>query len=278
MTTESTESPEQTPININHNRTATVNPLMLKTKMPGVTVKLPSGGLLYGTRGELDRKVKHGELHVYPMTAMHEIILKSPDKMLSGDSLREVFAHCIPEITNIDEICTKDIDYLMLILRKVSYGDNLTITYTHDCHEKKKHEYVVDLNVLVAQSKSIDPITMASRFMITLPNDQVIQFSPLRYRDAIELMQSTDAEDDKSNVHALFGVILSLIVDVDGITDKSMILEWLGALPVAYITIVLKEVEKVSSWGPDYKYDVKCVDCAETLQLNVPINPSSFFM
>ena len=53
------------------------NPLLARVKLPGETFALPSGGIFYES-GELDDSVNHGELHIYPMAAYDEVLIKTP--------------------------------------------------------------------------------------------------------------------------------------------------------------------------------------------------------
>ena len=59
------------------------NPLLRNIQLPGDTVRLPSRGIFYNN-GELTPSTQNGEVHVYPMKAIDEIIMRSPDKLLSG--------------------------------------------------------------------------------------------------------------------------------------------------------------------------------------------------
>jgi hypothetical protein len=57
-----------------------------------------------------------------------------------------------------------------------------------------------------------------------------------------------------------------------------MIKEWLKTLPPKYITIIHEKVETVSSWGADFTADIVCLDCKKKVQIDIPLNPLSFFM
>ena len=110
-----------------------VNPLLTKVKIPGQSFTLPSRGLFYSP-GVLDEQASRtNEVHVYPLTAIDEIVLKSPDKLFSGDAVVDVFKHRIPAILKPKELAANDVDFLLLALRKVTYGDTFSIEYTHDC-------------------------------------------------------------------------------------------------------------------------------------------------
>lgn len=262
--------------------TQTVNPLMQKLRLPGTTVKLPSGGLFYDN-GELREGVVDGEVHVYPMTAIDEIIMKSPDKLFSGDAVREIFSRCVPDILNVDEIFTKDIDFLIIALRKVSYGSDLDLKHDHECgteeNPSKTHTYVCSLDPFLVNAKSIDPTTVSTNFSFTLESGQTMSIRPMRYIDIITAMQSSDEDlTPEQQEIALFKTLVSMIHDVDGITDESMIIDWLTKLPALWIQKMFEKIESTSDWGAEQTVHTECKDCGEKIAIHAPINPLNFFM
>ena len=65
-----------------------VNPLLAGIKnVPGLSVLLPTKALLYH-HGEISEASKNsGEIHVYPMSAKDELMMKSPDLLMSGEAI-----------------------------------------------------------------------------------------------------------------------------------------------------------------------------------------------
>jgi hypothetical protein len=74
------------------------NPLSSFYRQPKIYVKLPSKGEFYPP-GSLDVSA-NGEYPVYAMTAKDELLFKTPDALLSGQSTVELIKSCIPAITN----------------------------------------------------------------------------------------------------------------------------------------------------------------------------------
>jgi hypothetical protein len=119
------ENAEETPAISDVNN----NPLLRRfSHMPPETFRLPSGGVFY-TDGELDPEVVNGEVVVYPMTAIDEITIKSPDMLYQGSAIEKVFNRCIPQVLKPMKLLTKDVDYLMVCLRIVTYGKMLDLTW-----------------------------------------------------------------------------------------------------------------------------------------------------
>jgi hypothetical protein len=95
-----------------------LNPLLHKIRIPGETIRLPSRGIFY-TPGVLIDDVINGEIHVYPMTTIDELILKSPDKIMSGDAIAEIFSRCVPQVLNTKRLLAKDVDFILITLKKI---------------------------------------------------------------------------------------------------------------------------------------------------------------
>lgn len=129
-----------------------VNPLLERIKIPGETIRLPSNGVFY-TNGELDNSVTNGEIHIYPLTAISELLLRSPDKLLEGEALIDVFGQCAPQVKQPLKLLSKDIDYILTSLRRITYGDNIEIVYTHSCKDAVQHEYTVKLSDCLSKPK-----------------------------------------------------------------------------------------------------------------------------
>lgn len=255
----------------------TVNPLMSTVRLPGVRVRLPSRGTFYD-QGELDPNVKDGEVHVYPMTAIDEIILKSPDKLLSGDSIREVFNRCIPEVKNVDRLFAKDVDFLVLALRKASYGSEYEVNYVHSCPDAKSHSYTCDVQEFMTNSVELDPVKMVKLFVYRTAAGQKIQFIPLSFKGLMSMLENNqNAETPESIQLELFNSIISTIDNVDGCSERDFIIEWLASLEVKEVRGILAHIELLGAWGPSYEFKDTCKDCKQEIEIAAPINPLSFF-
>jgi len=258
----------------------TMNPLLARVYMPGATFKMPSGGVFY-KNGELSEDVTNGEVHVQPMTAFDEVLLKTPDLLFSGVAVEKIFKRCIPQILRPNELFGKDIDFLMICLRKVTYGETFQLSYTHSCKDAKSNEYTIDINHFIKNTKHINPTTIGNVFTKKIDNDQVVSMHPPRFKDIITMMQSIDPNKNftpEEETQAIIDTIMSVILAVDGIEDKKMISEWLQKIPAGWVGELSSAIEQTSDWGPDFIYKTKCKDCKKTMEITAPINPLAFFM
>lgn len=254
------------------------NPLLNYEKLPGETFTLPSGGLFY-TNGELDGSVKNGEVYVQPMSALDEITIKSPDLLYSGKAIEEVFSRCIPKIIKPMELLAKDVDFLMICLRKVSFGSDMIVSYTHDCKNAEDHTYVVSMDDFIKSSKRIDPTTVASTYSLTVNKSQHVKLHPLQYKEFVAVSQMNEQEFDTPEKvkELLFNALSNVIVSVNDVTDKDMILEWLNDLPATVIKEIKNKMGSATDWGPSFTSTVVCKDCKKSIQVTAPLNPIAFF-
>lgn len=261
----------------------TPNPLLSQLRIPGETFKIPSSGLFYDNH-ELSDDVNNGELYVYPMTAIDEITLKTPDKLFSGAAITDVFKNCIPQINNPLQLFSKDVDYLLVCLRMLSYGPTVEITTKHNCENAKDHSYAIELRPFISKSKSIDPTTTNQLFTVKMDNGQIVTLRPPRFGDMVALWQSMQNKNDVKDIdfeklkETLVESVVSMIHDVSEITDKEQIKEWIRKIPVSWTYKISEAINMISDWGPDFKTSVVCKDCNKSFELQTPVNPIAFFM
>jgi hypothetical protein len=253
-----------------------VNPLLGRIKIPGETFRLPSRGKYY-TNGELSEDVVDGEVQVTPITTIDELVMKSPDKLYTGKAVEEVFRRRIPQIEKPMDLLSKDVDYLLMCLRLVSYGENMELTITHDCENAEPHKYLIHPREILRATKEMDP---TKKFIVNLPNEQVVEMRPPKYRDVVAMFQARDDFSEMTNEEAATIVIrnvASMILKVDDVDDREMIEEWVSEIPAGWITLLADQMIDLSDWGMMPKKAVECPDCGTEWQIDVPTNPITFF-
>jgi hypothetical protein len=257
------------------------NPLLKRARLPGEVHRLPSRGLFY-KNGELDASVKDAEVEIYPMTALDEITMKSPDLLLSGEAAKKVITRCVPAVLQPEKLLKQDMDFLMTVLRKVTYGDELELSYTHTCKNAQTHTYVTNLSTFIQRVRSIDPTTVENKFQVVLPNGQVVKVIPLRYEFVINMMQLTATNRNlttEAREELVIDTLLNIIESVDEITDKALIREWLQSIQVGWTKQIQDAIENAqSNWGPEFTIKLTCKDCGEEVDVETPMNPLTFFI
>ena len=118
------------------------NPLKQFFRQPKVFVSLPSGGL-FNKPGSLNGSPEN--IPVFGMTGMDEIIMKTPDALLSGESTVRVLQSCCPVIADGWDVSNLDIDALLVAIRIATYGNIMNVT--HICPNcSADNNYEVDLS------------------------------------------------------------------------------------------------------------------------------------
>ncbi|MGV7235351.1 MAG: hypothetical protein ACQ9ET_03745 [Nitrosomonadaceae bacterium] len=255
-----------------------VNPLLAGVYMPGETFTLPSGGIFYDN-GELVPEVQNGEIHVYPMAAYDEILIRTPDLLFSGEAIKKIFARCIPQVLKPTALFARDIDFLLIALRKVTFGDEMVLNYTHVCDDAKEHTYVAIVSELIQSSVKIDPTTIGSTYALTLPNNQKVELRPARFSDVMGMMQTLGLHENtpEKETEQLIDTIMGIIRSVDGTTKPEFIREWLNIIDAKSIDLLVASIEKTGNWGPTFITNHKCKDCGADITVEAPLNPVSFF-
>jgi len=258
------------------------NPLLQRMKIPGETFTLPSRGIFY-TNGEVDEDTaKTGEIYIYPMVTFDEIILKTPDKLFSGEAIVDVFSRCVPAVKKPLDLLAKDVDYILVCLRKLTYGNELEINYTHDCADAKEHPYKISMEPFISKSKPIDPTIVNQTYSVTFDNGQVLHLSPPRFQHVIRIYQNSLKDIDDVDVEdmrqSLTDTIVGMIQSVDDIHDEKMIREWVEKIPAGWTHKIAEQMDVISDWGPEFDTEVKCKDCEKMMTVSTPINPLAFFI
>lgn len=257
-----------------------INPLLARAKMPGEHFTLPSLGLFY-TSEELSSDVENGEIYISPMVTLDEIILKTPDKLYSGAAIEDVFKRCCPQILKPLELTAPDVDFILTALRKISFGNTTEIEFQHDCEKSKSHRYNLDMGKFIKNTIKIDPTSIVREYERTLKNGQLIKLLPPTFKAALKIYQTalTDVNVDNSTEieKDVMESISSMILQVDEITDKPMIIEWLSILKPEIIMEIKDFINDLAEWGTDFSTKIICKDCGKEIDITSEINPISFF-
>jgi len=267
------------------------NPLLRTLRLPGETVTLPSKGLFYKNNEVAPEVLVNGEIYVQPMTTYEEILMKTPDLLFTGQAIVRTFAQCIPQIYNPLELLAADVDFLLIAIRKISLGAQLAITYRHDCENSVIHDYSIDINQFIKETRYVDPATVTSSFSHMLPNGQNVHLRPFRLKDVLEISQVAVNEPLGETVSELDTVefmskllvagtcpaIESVTADAEVITNPAHIKEWVTALPVLWLRELADVIQKANKWGADPTSNIICKDCGGTVAVQIPLNPQNFF-
>lgn len=205
------------------------NPLKQYFRRPAVHFRLPSGGAGYEL-GIVDIP-ESGEIPVYPMTALDEITIRTPDALFNGSAVVDLIKSCIPAIKNPWRLNSSDLDAVLIAIRAASGQDQLEISTTCPACEEAS-TYTLQLNAILSQLKQGDYDTPLQ------VNDLQIKFRPLTYKEMNE------AAVEQFKIQRLYG-------DLDNIKDEEeknkKTQEAIRAITEATMKIISNTVEFVET-------------------------------
>lgn len=289
------------------------NPLLNRfNKMPAESFDLPSRGEFYNN-GELDPEVVNGKILIFPMTTVDEITMKSPDMLYDGTAIEKVFSRCMPQIKKPLKLLANDVDYLMVCLRMVTYGNLLEIYW--DCPKCKKSEddlpndeigdsslqdgvrishrheddrvddfinakptYEVNLSKFINDTKKI-PSKNDERFTIKLISGEIVKLRPSTYEEITNIykydIKTLKTPEELSNY--IIESVLTVVESVNGHTDKDDIAEWAAKCEAPVLDDLRQKMSVANDWGTNFDYDFTCRKCNKTTNVSIPLNPIHFF-
>ena len=167
------------------------NPLQKYFRQPKIYIKLPSNGRWY-PNGSLE-VTDNMEFPVYAMTARDELMFKTPDALLNGQSTVDVIQSCVPNIKNGWDIPTLDIDTLLVAIRIATYGEKLELT-SKIPNTKLERKFDLDLRVVLDKFQNV-------AFDDTLTIDELtLTVRPQTYREFTKVATKTFEEQRIASV------------------------------------------------------------------------------
>ena len=177
-------------------------PLRKHFRQPAIYLRLPSQGQYYPPQ-TLDMPANQ-EIPVMPMTAMDEIIVRTPDALFNGSSTAEIIRSCVPAIRDPWAVPSTDLNALLTAVRLASYGHNMEIdTQCPACDNVST--YGIDLRIV------LDQLTAGAYDVPMQLGDLEIYFAPLSYRQMNE--NSQIKFNDEKGLQAI------AVGDNQGVTD-----------------------------------------------------------
>jgi len=284
--------------NVRHTvlETTSTNPLMQYHRPPGVYVVLPSQGHFYTNKPTLSSL---NEVLVRPMTAKDELLFKSPDILMNGESLIEVVKSCVPGIQDPNEMPGPDFSVLMLAIRLATYGKDMS--YSGGCIEcatatefnvdieflldtqitPLEREYTINIDKLTVYIKPYD-LRCQIRSALANFERQAITNNILADTDTTDADKQIELSKSLKKITEItYELILRSIIKIDtpnqSIEDKQMIAEWLHDVGKKTFELISTNILKVTDSGFNSNVEYSCKDCAKTNSTVVIFDPTIFF-
>lgn len=271
------------------------NPLTNWYRQPKIYVRLPSQGKFYPAKA-IDKSV-NDQYPVYSMTAKDELMFKTPDALLTGQSTVEVIKSCIPAILDPWAMPSIDLDFALIAIRIATYGDKMDIEC--NCPScQAENTYAVALQPwldLFNNFEYNDHIEMSPL---------AIKIRPYSYREVTRISIKTleqqklfsiinDEDIDEETKVEKFGKsfvkITELTVDViadcitaietpDGVsTDKSQIKEFINNCSKDVFETLQNHISKMKENIEFKASNVVCGECNHVFNVPITMDNSNFF-
>jgi hypothetical protein len=274
------------------------NPLSQYFHTPKAYAQLPTRGKFY-TSDFLTLAV-NGEIAVYPLTAIDQIMLKTPDAMLNGDALLSVFRNCVPGVKDPKKLVEPDINTLLVAIRIASSGPTMEVdTKCPSCG--KEHNFGIDLSVFIETQSYVDgpcyveidgalqvflrPYNFEQRNLQLL--NEVEQARSIR---TLEETDTTDAEKISSvtkqvsrmaqrtlDIMAMSITEIKIISSGEMVTNQEYIQEFVKGIPTTSANAIIDKLKELNKTGIDTETSFQCDGCSHTWSQSIDFDPTSFF-
>jgi len=265
-----------------------------------IFIDLPSAGKWY-PEGALEDE-KYNDLPVYAMTAMDEIMIKTPDALFNGESTVQVIKSCVPSILDPWLMPTIDLDYILLAIRISTYGSTMPILTTCPaCGEETESD--INLTKLIDTYQGKSP-----EYQYTV-GDLIVTIKPIDYRQSTQIQlqeynlqkklinlqeqQDLTKEEIEKITNELISELTRLTLDlsisyIDNIslknsnsveTGSDKIYEFISQSDSVFYNSLKKAIRDFRKNWELPSLDVKCanVECNKEYKTNINLDYANFF-
>lgn len=275
-----------------------VNPLLKYYRTPGISVKLPSMGR-FQDEGNVSFTAT-GDVPVLPMRAADEMLMKSPDALMSGLALEETIKSCCPSIKDPAQLPTPDVDVLLLAIRAATYGNNMTVDA--DCPKcETENEYEFDVATIL---ETITPLE--DEYVVRLSDELTVYLRPFTFRintqastlvfhetrklqllDSQEIKPSVEQRQiivnhsykslNDMNIQMVAECVERVITPEGPVTDKKHIQDFVNNIEQGWVAKLEDVLKKINDSGVNKHHNVTCNKCKHEWETIVEFDPTTFF-
>jgi hypothetical protein len=273
---------------------ASGNPLAKYFRSPGLMVSLPTGGAFLPP-GSYNPTMS-GEVGVLPMRAADELLMKSPDALMSGYAVEQMLLSCVPSIIAPREVSAPDLDVLLLAVRAASYGNDMDID-THCPACKAEATFSCHLPALLGNVQPIpaeNPVRLSADVVVlmrphNLQNATTIGLAAFEETRKLQALEDADEEARTAainasmkrmsdlNIKVLADCVLKVATPEGIVTDRASIFEFVANIGRDWVKRMDDKLKELNHMGLDKGIDVTCPTCQHEWRATVEFDPTSFF-
>jgi hypothetical protein len=280
---------------LSQNITTQKNPLSNWFRQPKIYVKLPSEGRFYSP-GSLDVS-ETGDYPVYAMTAKDELIFKTPDALLSGQSTIELVKSCIPAIIDPWKMPSIDLDFVLIAIRIATYGEKMEIgSQCPSCKEDNSHD--VDLtkwldtfgNFRFVDEIHAEPLVFHIK-PYTYKEITKTSIKSMEQQKIFEIINNENISDEEklNKFGQSFVKLTELTIDIvadsihqidtpnESVTDKKMIKEFINNCPKDIFDKISNHITGLKNQITFTEKNAVCGSCQYQYDIPITMDQSNFF-
>ena len=277
------------------------NPLQQFFRQPALYLNLPTKGKWYTP--DVVEMTDEQQVAVYPLSAINEIMLNTPDAMLNGQALENVVKDCAPGIKNAKRFMLPDLEALFVAIKSAS--NNGKMDYDRECPScKHENSFELQCQSVLDLMTYIDESDLTIRFgqdlmVYVKPYDfemrQIFMRREFEEEKLLRQLNDANANIDElvkagkmaESVERLSRITFSLVSrsiekivmmkSQTTVTDRDHINEWLMSISKQQADLVIEAVDKINKIGVMKTMNVQCTSCGHTWEDALSFDPSSFF-
>jgi hypothetical protein len=271
------------------------NPLSSFYRQPKIYVTLPSKGKFYPP-GALDVSTT-GEYPVYAMTAKDELMFKTPDALLSGQSTVELIKSCIPAILDPWQMPSIDLDFALIAIRVATYGDKMEVN-TSCPHCNADNSYDINLtewfqvfsNFTYQDVINADPLTVNIRpysyrevtktSIKTIEQQRIfkiIEDDSISDEEKLEKFGQSFVKLTELTVDIVADCITSIDSPEGKVTDKAIIKDFIHNCSRDIFDKIAEQITAMKDQIELKASNVSCGECSKEFTLPVTMDQANFF-
>lgn len=276
---------------------AAANPLAKYFRQPGLSVKLPTNGAYIPPGGITMSPV--GDVEVWPMRAADEILLKSPDALMSGIAIEKLLQSCVPAIHAPRLVSQPDLDVLLLAIRAATYGSKMGVTA--NCPEcGTENSFDVNLPALLQNITAIP-----SEWPVQVTDEVIVFIRPYNMGNASRVamagfeetrrLQALDADPATTtevktkamsasidrlgalNFEVMADCVERIVVPEGEVDQPEIIADFMQNVSRAWVKKIEEAQKEMNGLGMDKKIACTCTKCSHEWKTELEFNPANFF-
>ena len=273
---------------------AIANPLAKYFRVPGVHVHLPTNGA-FMPPGSIEFTM-NGDLPVYPMRAADELLLKSPDALMSGYALEKLIESCVPSIKAPRFVSSPDLDVIMLAIRAATYGD--VIETSSACPSCGTENHVrTGLPSIIGNMTSVEPenpVRLSDEVVAylrpyNLTNATQIGITSFEEMRKVQAVETADPDTRRNQINEsmehishltirmMADCILKIVIPEGVVSDTRMIREFIDNISKEWTDRLQVKLEEINGRGIRKTFDVHCEKCRHEWESQIEFDPATFF-